>query len=61
MVKRALVLNCRPTPVDPAGGHVTYAMEWTVPANSPAGANALDWVFEPIGVGASGKTPLRIG
>jgi hypothetical protein len=59
-VRRALVLNCRPTPTIPAGGHVTYAMEWVVPANSPTGPNALDWVFEPIGAGASGKTLLRI-
>ena len=34
-VRRALVLNCRPTPTIRPGGHVTYAMEWTVPANSP--------------------------
>ena len=59
-VRRALVLNCRPTPTIPPGGHITYAMEWKVPASAPAGADALVWMFEPIGVGAGGKTLLRI-
>ena len=59
-VRRALVLNCRPTPAIPPGGRVTYAMEWTIPIGAPAGANALVWAFEPIGVGTGGKTRLRI-
>jgi hypothetical protein len=59
-VRRALVLNCGPTPTIAPGGHVTYAMEWTVPVSAPSGANALVWMFEPIGTGAGGKTPLQI-
>jgi hypothetical protein len=59
-VRRALVLNCGPTPTILPAGHFTYAMEWTVPIGAPAGANALVWAFEPIGVGAVGKTVLRV-
>ncbi len=30
------------------------------PDRGPAGPNALAWVFEPVGTGATGKTALRI-
>jgi hypothetical protein len=59
-VRRALVLNCRPTPVIPPGGHATYAMQYTIPTTASAGANALVWTFEPIGRGGGGKTLLTI-
>jgi Protein of unknown function (DUF4232) len=59
-VRRARVLNCGPTPTIPPRGQFTYAMEWTIPISAPAGANALAWVFEPVGAGGTGKTALRI-
>jgi len=59
-VRQALVLNCGPTPTIPPGAHVTYAMEWEVPASAPPGVDVLVWMFEPIGGGTGGKTLLRI-
>ncbi len=47
-LKRALVLNCTPTPTIVPHGHRVYRMQLTIPQRTPAGEVRLFWLADPL-------------